>query len=53
MATQGTTTEKSTLFNGSYGLSIRVPGMSFEEAMDKVKGSFQAAGFGLPPGKQI
>jgi uncharacterized protein (DUF302 family) len=50
MATQGTTTEKSTLFNGSYGLSIRVPGMSFEEAMDKVKGSFQAAGFGLPPG---
>lgn len=42
--------EKSTLFDGSYGLSVKLPGVSFEEAIDKVKASFSAAGFGLPPG---
>ncbi len=43
-------TEKSTLFDGSYGLSVKVPGVTFEEALEKVKSSFSAAGFGLPPG---
>ena len=41
---------ESTLFDGSYGLSRRVPGMTFEDALEKVKASFGAAGFGLPPG---
>ena len=42
--------QKSTLFDGSYGLSVRVPGITFEEAREKVVSSFSAAGFGLPPG---
>ena len=42
--------QKSTLFDGSYGLSVRVPGINFEEAREKVVSSFSAAGFGLPPG---
>jgi len=43
--------EKSVLFDGSYGLSVRLDkAVTFEEAIEKTKASFKAAGFGLPPG---